>query len=70
MTLTAAKYFNRGGSPRGPAGTGKTETVKDLGKALAMYVIIMNCSGGFDYKSMGRMFSGFAQVSVWGSTLQ
>ena len=62
MTLTAARHFHRGGNPKGPAGTGKTETVKDLGKALGMYVIIMNCSGGFDYKSMGRMFSGLALV--------
>ena len=64
MTMTTALHLHRGGSPKGPAGTGKTETVKDLGKGLGMYVIVVNCSEGLDYKSMGRMFSGLAQVSV------
>ncbi|KAM6908086.1 dynein axonemal heavy chain 2-like [Lycodopsis pacificus] len=66
MTLTTALHLHRGGSPKGPAGTGKTETVKDLGKALGMYVIVINCSEGLDYKSMGRMYSGLAQTGAWG----
>ena len=64
ITLTTALHLHRGGSPKGPAGTGKTETVKDLGKALGSYVIVVNCSEGLDYKSMGRMFSGLAQVGT------
>ncbi|CAH1408276.1 unnamed protein product [Nezara viridula] len=66
ITLTTALHLYRGGSPKGPAGTGKTETVKDLGKALSYYVIVINCSEGLDYKSMGRNFSGFAQTGAWG----
>ncbi|XP_065434166.1 dynein axonemal heavy chain 2-like [Chrysemys picta bellii] len=62
----AALHLHRAGSPKGLAGTGKTATVKDQGKALGMYVIIVNCSEGLDYKSMGSMYSGLAQTGAWG----
>lgn len=65
LTCTSALGMNLGAAPQGPAGTGKTESVKDLGKALARQVVVFNCSDGINYKTMSRMFAGLAQAGAW-----
>jgi dynein heavy chain len=66
LTLITAKFLHRGGNPLGPAGTGKTETVKDLAKNLAYFCVVSNCSEAMDFKSVGRIFSGLCQSGAWG----
>jgi dynein heavy chain, axonemal len=60
MTLTNALDMKRGGAPQGPAGTGKTETVKDLGKNLAFFVVVLNCSDTMKPDELASTFAGLS----------
>lgn len=66
LTLTQALHNQMGGSPFGPAGTGKTESVKALGLSLGRFVLVFCCDETFDFQAMGRIFLGLCQVGAWG----
>ena len=58
-------HFKYGGAPIGPAGTGKTETIKELAKVLARHCYVFNCQGNIDYESMSKFFKGLAANATW-----
>ncbi|GMR54221.1 hypothetical protein PMAYCL1PPCAC_24416, partial [Pristionchus mayeri] len=66
LTLTQAMTLGLGGNPYGPAGTGKTESVKALAAALGRQVLVFNCDEGIDLQSLNRIFVGLVQCGAWG----
>ena len=64
-TMMEALSNNLGGAPEGPAGTGKTETIKDLSKNLGKKCFTYNCSEDSDFILMTKFFKGISMSGCW-----
>merc|ERR1719174_3683459 len=66
VTATQALHLKMGCAPAGPAGTGKTETTKDLANALARACYVINAAPEMDYLTLGNIYKGLSASGSWG----
>lgn len=63
--LLASFKQGYGGCLLGPAGTGKTETIKALGHNLGKMVVVFNCDEYYSYSVIFRLLMGISQLGAW-----
>ena len=64
LFVTYVKHL--GGCAYGPPGSGKTQSIVDMGQALVIYtVVIFNCSPSVSAVQMTALFKGVIQSGVW-----
>lgn len=65
MLLSEALDQHLGGLLLGPAGTGKTESIKALGYSVGRSVFVFCCDETFDVESVSRILVGITQIGGW-----
>lgn len=63
--LLGALHLGLGAAVAGPVGTGKTETIKAVARAVATQCVVVNGSGATDCASTSRLFKGLASTGAW-----
>ena len=64
-TLAAAIHLNMSGATEGPSGAGKTDTIKELARAVGTQCVSFNMQDGLDVASMGKLFKGLCCTGAW-----
>ena len=67
MHMTLLGYsIGYGPNPSGPAGTGKTETMKYLGALLGKQVVVFNCDDTISIGDFRNIYMGMISSQQWG----
>mmetsp|Transcript_146756 Transcript_146756/g.471049 ORF Transcript_146756/g.471049 Transcript_146756/m.471049 type:complete len:4209 (+) Transcript_146756:103-12729(+) len=66
VTATQALHLCMGCAPAGPAGTGKTESTKDLANGVAKACYVINAAPEMDYVTLGNIYKGLSASGTWG----
>lgn len=64
-TLMNAIKFNLAGCLEGPPGAGKTDTCKDLAKAVGKKMVVFNCAEDLNNRAIGKFLKGQVQSGCW-----
>lgn len=64
-TILLAFQHQLNASIEGPTATGKSETIKDLAKALAIQLKVFDCTPDLDYRSVSQFLKGVATSGAW-----